>query len=101
MTCCKCANNPYWSGGDLPGDAFYEVWLPLLIDRYGGYQQPDATLDRASAASITDFEGNVIETLVQEFGFDGARRVENRTQQDLNSGSNITNAIVTNKGGGI
>jgi len=71
MGCCKCQNNPYDQSN---------LVYPLLVDRYAvNVLQPPVTLDRNSASSVTDFEGNVIETLPHEMGFDGARRVENRT----------------------
>jgi len=68
----------YWCGASstIP-DGSFMCYLPLLIDRYDRSPlKQHATLSRNSPSSVTDFEDNVIETLPHEFGFEGARRVE-------------------------
>ena len=62
--------------GNLPPNkrpGAYSINLPLLTDRYAAaLATPHATLQRNSAASVTDHEGLVRETLPHEMGFDGA-----------------------------
>jgi len=62
----------------VPNAAAKQIHLPLLTSRHSDrHNYSSATLSRASATSIIDWEGNVIETLVNEFGMDGYVRVEN------------------------
>lgn len=75
----------FWcvKNGGIPSSVTLVI-LPLLIDRYDvSGTSRHATLVRNSTASIVDFEGNAIDTLVHEFGFEGARRSENFAPGDL------------------
>ena len=96
------------------GPVLKPVLSPNIVGAGGGAVEPkfkkllglrlwthlgSATFARASAATVEDFEGNVIAVKVDEARFQGARRVENKAiEQDVTQWSVQTQVVITPMG---
>lgn len=74
-----------WVDGFISSNV--RIDLPLLTDRYGLNGSPHATLQRASAGTVIDYLGNVLDILPNEGAFEGARRVDWADGQDYGAGA--------------